>query len=467
MSRFRIFDLGTVINAKLVKVIVMVNPITWSINKIKEINDAIWHSPLFELSRRKSFLIRQLRIIVLATRGFMDHKVQIRASALTFYTILSIIPVIAIAFAIAKGFGLDQNLQEELTNKLQSQKEIVNLLLPIAKNALDATNGGYIAGIGVIILFWSVMSLFTHIENSFNHIWQIRMPRPWYRKFTDYITMMLIAPVLVILASSATVIINTQLTEFMVKAPILDFFKPLISFLVKLSPYFLFWVVLTVLYIVMPNTKVKFGSAVLAGIVAGTILQLLQYMYYDLQIGISKLSTIYGTFAFFPLFIIWLQASWIIVLLGAELSFANQNVSRYEFESNALNISHYQKRALTLMIMSMVVKNFAKGLPAVNSETISVTLRIPIRLVRDILQDLNAVGLVSMVLTSVNKERLYQPALDINSITVSMVFSKLDRMGIDQNTVLHNKEFEKVNEILAKFDKLVNKSDMNILIKDI
>jgi membrane protein len=445
----------------------MINPITWSIDKLKEINDAIWHTPLSELSRRKSFLIRQLRIIVLAARGFANDKVQIRASALTFYTILSIIPVIAIAFAIAKGFGLDQNLQQELTIKLQGQKEIVDLLLPLARNALDATNGGYMAGVGVVILFWSVMSLFNHIENSFNHIWQIRTPRAWYRKFTDYLTMMLIAPVLVILSSSATVIVVSYLTEFMQEASILEIFKPLISFLLKFLPYLLFWIVLTVLYIVMPNTKVKFGSAMLAGIVAGTILQLLQWMYYDLQIGITKLSSIYGTFAFFPLFIVWLQASWIIVLLGAELSFANQNVSRYEFESNALYISNYQKRALTLMIMSLITKNFAKGDPPVSAEMISSQLKIPVRLVRDIVQDLNAVGLVSVVLKTDNKERLYQPAIDISVVTVNLVLSRLDRKGIIQNTVLHNKEFEKVNEILSKFDKLMTKSEMNILIKDI
>lgn len=445
----------------------MVNPVNWAYRKVKEINDTIWHVPLSELSWRKSFLIKQLRIIVLAARGFIDNKVQIRASALTFYTILSIIPVIAIAFAIAKGFGLDQNLERELITRMESQKEVVNFLLPIARNALNATNGGYIAGVGVVILFWSVMSLLNHIERAFNHIWQIRISRPWYRQFTDYLTIMLIAPVLIILSSSATVIVNTTLADFMSKAPILDFFKPIITFLIKFMPYFLFWVVLTVLYIIMPNTKVRFGSALLAGIVAGTILQLLQWMYYDLQVGISKLSSIYGTFAFFPLFMIWLQASWITVLLGAELSFANQNVSRYEFESNALNISSFQKRALTLMIMNMIIKNFAKGEPPVSAERISVLLKIPVRLVRDVVQDLDNLGLVSTVLKNESKERLYQPGMDINTLTVSFVLMKLDRKGVEQNTVLRNKEFEKVNEILAKFDKLMLKSDMNILIKDI
>jgi membrane protein len=445
----------------------MTHPVKWAINKIKEINDAIWHTPLSELSRRKSFLFRQLRIIWLASRGFIADKVQIRASALTFYSLLSVIPIAAIGFAIAKGFGFDQNLEEELARNFQQYPEVLSWLLKNARNALNATNGGYIAGVGAIILFWSVMSLLNNIESSFNHIWQIRLSRRWYRKFTDYLTIMLIAPILIILSSSITVFVNTQLEVFMEKAAILDFFKPVISFLVKITPYLMIWTVLTVLFIIMPNTKVRFGSALVAGIVSGTILQLIQWFYIDLQYGISKLSVIYGSFAAIPLFILVMQMSWIIVLLGAEISFANQNVSRYEFESEALNISIREKRALTLMIMSMIVKNFGRGEPPLSAETISVQLKIPVRLVRDIVQDLSAVGLVSMVLHDDGKERMFQPAVDIHKLTVSLVLLKLESKGLEQRSVLRNKEFEKVHNILAKFDKLINKSDSNILILDI
>jgi membrane protein len=318
-----------------------------------------------------------------------------------------------------------------------------------------------------VILFWSVMALLNHIESSFNHIWQIRLSRPWYRKFTDYLTIMLIAPVLIILSSSVTVFVNTQLDVFMEKAAILDFFKPVVSFMVKVFPYFLTWIVLTVLFIIMPNTKVKFGSAMVAGIVSGTILQILLWFYFDLQFGISKLSVIYGSFAAIPLFIMVIQMSWIIVLLGAEISFANQNVSRYEFESEALNISMHEKRAITLMIMSMIVKNFARSEPPISAEMISVQLKIPVRLVRDIVQDLTVVGLVSMVLQDDGKERMFQPAIDIHSLTVSSVLMRLDSKGLEQRGVIRNKEFEKVHEILAKFDKLMNKSDSNILIMNI
>jgi membrane protein len=437
------------------------------LDQIKSISDAIWHTPLSEISKGKTFIFKQLRIFVLAARGFSNDKVQLRASALTFYSLLSVIPFAAIAFAIAKGFGLEENLKQLIFEKFQSQEQVLTWMQTEAEHAIKATQGGYIAGVGIIILFWSVMSLLNHIESSFNHIWQIRSSRPWYRKFTDYLTIMLIAPVFIILSSSLTVFISTELTDYMVKAPILDFFKPVISFLFKFAPYFLSWMTLTILFIIMPNAKVKFTPALISGIIAGTILQGIQWLYIDLQFGISKLSAIYGSFAAIPLFIIWLQSSWIVVLLGAEISFANQNVSRYELESDALNISNYQKRALVLMMLHMIIRNFTLGEKPISAEYIAVNLKIPVRLARDILQDLSSVNLVSVVHENEEKERLYQPAIDINRLTVSFVFSRLDKKGIEQIMVIRNKDYEKIISMLEKFDRLIAKSDANILIKDL
>lgn len=445
----------------------MENPVTWALEKLKRINDAIWHTPITEISKGRVFLFKQLRIIVVAARGFSKDKVQLQASALTFYTLLSLIPIAAIAFAIAKGFGLDQDLSDIITKDFKTYEQVLNPILEKARGAIEQTRGGYMAGVGVIVLFWSVMSLLTHIESSFNHIWQIRSSRQWYRKFTDYITIMLIAPVFIILSSSITIFISTNLADYMSNAPILEFFKPIVSFLVKFAPFFLTWFVLTVLFIIMPNAKVKLGPAIISGIISGTILQFLQWLYLDLQFGILKLSAIYGSFAFFPLFILWLQSSWIVVLLGAEISFANQNVSRYEFESESLNISSYHKRALTLMIMQMIIRNFAIGEKPIGAEFISQTLKIPVRLSRDILQDLTSVNLVSVIHVNEQKERLYQPALDINKLTISFVFSRLDKKGNDNITASKNKDFEKIILILEKFDRLIAKSDSNVLIKDL
>jgi len=445
----------------------MENPVSWSVKSLKRLNDLIWHTPLSEISKGKTFLFKQLRIIVLAGRGFSNDKVQLRASALTFYSLLSLIPVLAIAFAIAKGFGLDENLKQILTENLQTYQQILDPLLLKVQGALDATKGGYMAGVGVIILFWSVMSLLDHIESSFNHIWQIKSSRPWYRKFTDYLTIMLIAPVFIILSSSINVFIGTELNNYMTTAPILKFFKPIIVLLIKFAPYFLSWITMTILFIIMPNAKVKFVPALISGIIAGTFLQVVLWLYIDLQFGILKLSAIYGSFALVPLLILFIQSSWIIVLLGAELSFANQNVSRYEVESEALNISNFQKRALIIMIMNIIIRNFSTGEKPISAEDISSTLKIPVRLSRDILEDLSSSNLVSVIHEKEQKQRLYQPSLDIHKLTVSYVFSRLDKMGINQRMIIKNKDYDKVIAMLDKFDSLIAKSSSNILIKDL
>lgn len=442
----------------------MADPVSWALGKIKRANDLIWNTSISEVSRGKSFLIKQLRIIVLAARGFMNDRVQLRASALTLYTMLSIIPFAAIAFGIAKGFGLDQRLQQLLVDEFQSQPEVLTWILNQAGNAIQATRGGYIAGVGLIILLWSVMSLLDQIESSFNHIWQIQVSRPWLRKFTDYLAIMLIAPIVLIASSSITVFVTTELYA---NTESLDFIKPVVGFLIKLAPYVLTWIGLTILFIIMPNTKVKFMPALVSAVITGTILQLLQWLYIDLQFGISKLSAIYGSFAAIPLFIVWVQSSWIILLLGAELAFANQNVTRYEIEYESLNVSHHQRKALTLVIMKTIVNNFTTGEKAVSSESLSKRLKIPVRLVLDILQDLTDSRLVSMIHEDEHEERLYQPAMDISKLSISYILNKLDRKGSDQQVFLESAEYNTMTAMLEKFEKMIDRSESNILIKDL
>ncbi len=190
-------------------------------------------------------------------------------------------------------------------------------------------------------------------------------------------------------------------------------------------------------------------------------------MYIDLQFGITNLSAIYGSFAAIPLFIIWVQSSWIIVLLGAELSFANQNLSRYEFEAEALNVSQFQRRALLLMILNMIVRNFSTGEKPISAETISKSLKIPVRLVMDILQDLHGADLISVIHENEHEERLYQPALDINKMSVSFVINRLDKKGTEHQIFVKTEDYNKITSMLDKFEDLIAASGSNILVKDL
>jgi membrane protein len=425
----------------------------------------IWRIRLKDLPRKKSFLIKQLRIFLLSLRGFDEDKCQLRASALTFYSLISIVPVAAMLFGIAKGFGFEKRLEQQLLE--QFQEEVITRVIAFAHSLLASTKGGVLAGVGVVLLFWAVIKVLGNIEASFNDIWGIQEPRSLGRKFSDYLSVMLLCPILLILSSSVTVFITTQVTMIVEKIALLGIFSPLISIVLKMLPYGIVWILFSFLYIFMPNTRVSVKSGFLAGIIAGTIYQIVQFGYITFQVVTAKYNAIYGSFAALPLFLIWLQLSWLIVLFGAEFSFAHQNVDTYEFEPDSLKISSSFKRLLSLQVTHLLVSNFAEGRRPLTASQISHRLDMPIRLAHQILYELTACGIVSDTQTEEYKEPGYQPARDIGTLTIQFVIDSLEDRGTDAIPVAQTDESKALSEILRAFRDMVAQSPSNRLLKDI
>ena len=441
----------------------------WLNKVIDFITIDIWRVRLEDLPFGKSFLIKQLRIILLTLRGFDEDRCFARASSLTFNTLLSIVPVAAILFGVAKGFGFETMLRREILEKFpgQAQQEVLAKVIGFAESMLETAKGGVIAGIGMVILFWSVINVLSHIETSLNEIWEIKESRSWGRKFSDYLAVMLLSPLMFILSSSATVFITTQITQLTNKIDLLGIISPLIFLSFKFIPYVLIWILFTVIYILMPNTKVSLKAGLTAGIVAGTIFQIFQWAYISFQIGAAKYNAIYGSFAALPLFLMWVQISWWVVLFGAELSFANQNVNTYEYEPDSNKVSPAFRRVLTLQIAHLLIKNFAKGERPLTDTEISHHLKMPIRLVHTILYDLLESRLVCQTRTGEDQKFGYQPARDINTLTISFVVDALDQTGSNNIPVARTEEFEALSDAIEKFREQMEASPANKLLKDI
>jgi membrane protein len=324
-------------------------------------------------------------------------------------------------FGIAKGFGFEKRLEKNLMNTFAGQEEIISKVIAFSESLLDETKGGVIAGIGVAVLFWSVLKVLGHIENSLNVIWEINEGRSLRRKVSDYLAIMIFSPVLILMSSSITVFITTQITEITQKVPLLGYLSPLIFFSFKLIPFVLIWVLLSVIYILMPNTKVNLKAGIMAGIFAGTVFQIFQGLYIDFQIGVAKYNAVYGSFAAVPLFLMWVQISWWIVLFGAELTFASQTVNTYEYEPDSLRVSPAFKKLLTLGVAHLLIQNFKKGKTPLTDSQISERLRIPIRLLHKILYDLVSSRLFVETKTDVDHKFGYQPARDINWLSIKNV----------------------------------------------
>jgi membrane protein len=418
-------------------------------------------------SNRKRFLVKQLRIFTLAFKGFTEDRVQVRASALTYYTLLSLVPIAAMVFGIAKAFGFDERLRTAIVEGFESQTEVSMYILNFAEKYISNIKGGVIAGIGVIILLWTVMRLLSNIELSFNDIWQIKKSRAMSRKMSDYISLVIIGPVLIAASFSINIFLKQQLATSDETFPLIGYIGPILSFLLSVVPFVFVWVVFMLVYIIMPNTRVKAGSALIGGIIAGTLFQLFQLLYINFQSQLFNYGEVYGSFAALPLFLVWMQISWLIVLFGAEISFANQNVGHYEAESESYNISHHMKSIVTLLIVRLVAVNFRNSDPPLTSSAIADKLDLPVRLVRDILYELTDVGIISETVTQNIKENAYQPGTDTDQLTISYVLKALERRGQDTLSTDNVKDLKEMATLVDSFSAEIEKSKNNKLLVEL
>lgn len=431
------------------------------------LTEDVWKIQLKDLPKNKKFLIKQLRIFLLAIRGFNEDRCLLQASALTFYSILSIVPVIAMAFGIAKGFGFEKMIEKELGKMFAGHDDILLQATTYAHNMLENAKGGIIAGIGVVILLWTVIQVLGNIENSFNDIWQVKTGRGYFRKVTDYLSIMIISPIIIILSSSVTAFITTNVEKIVEEIELLGYVSSVMFFFLRLLPYCLIWILFTMLYAVMPNTKVNFKAAFLSGIIAGSVFQLVQHLYINLQVGVSSYNAIYGSFAALPLFFIWTRISWLIVLFGAEISFAQQNVNTYEFEVNTKNVSPSYRKILLFMILHTIIKRFEIGEPPHSVSDLSEKLTIPSRMIRSILYDLTDANILTALNEEDTKDQKYQPAIDIHKISIEYVLSALDSSGTREIPVIKNKSYEQLLQIDSAFSRILRASKENVLVKDL
>lgn len=423
------------------------------------LGEKLWKIRLNKVDKRQGLLIRQLRVFSLAIKEFRDDNSLVTATALTFYSIFSIVPILALAFAIAKGFGFEKNLQDQLLQNYSEYADILNNAFVYANSMLANTKGGIIAGFGIVLLLWSVMQLLINIENCFNSIWEVTHGRSWVRKVTDYLTIMLIGPLLLILSGGLTVALQTKLGA-MGSLSIVG------AYLMKVFAFFLVAGVFTFLYVVLPNTKVNVKAAFIAGSVAALLFELLGWAYVGFQIGANRMNAIYGGFAALPLFFIWLQYSWYIVLFGAQLAFANQNVEHYELGDDIKNISVRYKKVMGLMIANLVAKGFYNGQKPLTVDEIVDKLDIPPRLARLILYEFVSTGVFVEVLSEKN-EIVYQPGVTESKFTVKYLIDAMEKKGVNELPITNSSELEHIHKLMEEMDKTMDTETGHLNIKDI
>jgi membrane protein len=434
---------------------------------INYFTNGIWRIRLRDLPPVKAFFIRHLRIAVLTVRKALEDKATLRASALTFYSVLSVGPLIALVLGIAKGFGLQKRLETEILTQIPAQEQVLNQILGYAKTLLENTQGGVVAGLGVVVLLWSAIKVFYHLKHAFNEIWEVKDPLSWKKTISNYLAFLFLTPLFLLIYSSIPAFVTRQLDEYSSKLFLLDKVSPFIIDLLQFSPYLLVWALFSLVYIVVPNTRVNTRSGIISGVLAGTIYLLVQWGLVEFQVGVTKYNPIYGSLIALPLLLIWINIGWIILLIGAEYAYAHQNVDLHEFEPDYTGISPRFKKVLTLQILHRMVTRFSEGKEPLSAGKFSQQLEIPVLLVQHILNELVDTGLVSLTTADESRDPAFQPSRDIHRWTIRYIIDALELHGVNRLPVAETETLKSIIRAVEELTSEMKQSEANRLLMNL
>lgn len=407
-----------------------------------------------------------VRKLLFAIKFFTAKRVMDSASALTYNTMLSLVPICAVVFATARGFGYTIYIENWFRGILSSQPTAAELLISFVNSYLEHTKSGIILGIGLIFMLYTVVMLTRNVEETFNDIWHVENRKNTMRTFTDYLAIFFLIPLVIIIMSGISLFVSTMASNSQFGVVV----GPLSELIVNVLPFILMWVAFTALYVFMPNTKVKFLSALGPGFLAALSMIILQWFYVNAQMFISNYNAIYGSFAALPLFMLWVQFSWTICLFGAELSYTNQNLEDFAYAEGAAHMSSNEKIIVSILLLSKICKRFDEGKPPYTAIELKDETSFPLSIIRDLLNNMSRLNVITEIVgqKSILDSR-FQPALSLDKITLGYVVSLLSSNGdrikyIDSKSLLADSEdLRKMEELYTRYISELNEYQLKEL----
>ena len=389
----------------------------------------LWRQSHMEIhAPKKRWLYRFLQTIILVARGFKDQVLVVRANSLSFALLFAFIPMMALIYAIARGFGFEEIVKSTISSSFLAEANVATVLLEWIERYLETARDGLFLGIGLIVLIWAVYAFFNLLENSFNSIWNVKQSRSFARRMTNYVMTLLLVPVLVVVTSGISIFLNS--TE--VLASVLDGIVPIRKFMLRFLPFVATTGVFTWIFIAIPNTKVKFSSAIIPGTLMGLLYQVVQALSMYLVVLFTRMSFVYGAFSAIPLVLIWLNITCWLLLIGAELAFAIQNNDMFAYEKDLKAMSRRYKDYVMLYLLSVIIRRFEAGEAPQTAQDMAADNQLPIRLVQQLLSRLEETVIVRRVYIEDEEEHAFIPALDTKAITVEMVIGRISAQGTEE-----------------------------------
>lgn len=378
----------------------------------QRLQDCVWEGKLEAIAPPRRWLIQIARTFYVVVRDVTEEQLTLRAMSLVYTTLLSLVPLLAVSFSVLKGFGVHNQLEPVLTNFLAPMGERGVEISERVIGFVSNVRAGVLGSVGLILLFYTVVSLIQKIERAFNYAWRVSDARSIAQRFSDYLSVIVIGPVLVFSAVGITA--SAQINSVVEALRVLPFAGVVFDALGRLVPYFLIVVAFTVIYIIVPNTRVKLKSALLGGAIAGLLWETTGWAFAAFVVSSAKYTAIYSAFASLILFIIWLQLGWLILLIGSSIAFYHQHPEHLRRTRTLLRLGNREREALALQIGLLVGRAFHQGNPPVTRGALTRSTGVPEESVELIAAALQRGG----ILHESREPRGWIPARSLDQITL-------------------------------------------------
>lgn len=417
---------------------------------------------IWQVSRKpdqKWNLMSLLKIVVLSVKLCFKQRLNVQASALTYYTFFATIPTLAFIIAICRGFGFDESVYNYLKSFLSPTADVqtIDTIFKMVESYLSHAKGGVFIGIGIIFLLWSIYNVFSQTEKSINEIWGVTKLRPLVRRFTDYFSLTLLVPFVIIISSGLTIYFKIHITQITG-----SWFMDL---LMTIKPWVIAWAICTLVYMVIPNTNVHFKSALPAGILAGSSVLIFKELFFLFMKWATSYNAVYGSMAIIPVVMLFLRIVWVIILCGAEISYARQKYEMYEFENEINKISPRYQLCIELYLLKIFSQKIEKGKVCMSFREISTEYFFPPRLLSLILTHLCNCDLLREL---EDKEKtVYVLNADASNLTVGTVLDKLRTHGSENFLDKEVPELGPIWNLVEDLDSRLIADNQQVLIKNL
>lgn len=331
----------------------------------------VWDIELASLGRLQRFLVSGLRSLLLMIKGCRDDNLPLHAASLTFSTMMALVPLLALSVSVLKGLGYGTVLTDWLATSVTDMPQQIQAFVTEIVHIVNSTNYAKLGGVGAVVLLVTVIQVVGSIESSFNRVWGIHKTRPLLRKITNYISVLVVVPLLMVAAMTFSARINID-KSFLEQLGIL-----------RLTPVLATWIAFTFLYLFIPNTSVNKRAAAISGLAGALMWHMWFKLYITVQPGVTNINVIYGTLAFVPITLFWLYICWLIILVGAEVAFAVQTESAYHLEAHSDEASQQTRLAMTVSLLLAAWRAQQETASFLNIDEYARRKHVPLRLVND------------------------------------------------------------------------------------